>query len=678
MRRQVVGAGRRAVTSAESGRRGKNRIPKLKRICRSTIIIAITRREPEQGVDAHRRAFAFRRRICLMLFASCSFMLSNAKHLSSACQPCKDFGSPANQSGEPRTSNKEVYAASEATPSQGPRAQGPQATPQASGQCLAGVQGRNSQLAPAEIEPCFNLAVQNLRKRDFHAASTVLEAILLTKPSFAEAHEVLGVAKENLGDLNGAIQEFRTSLDLNPKSVATLYELADALIQQHQYDAATFFIEQALALSPTADQAFHLQLARARVYDETEQPSEAIKLLRTLVAQHPDSPDAEFYLANSYAHAKVYREASAAYAKCIALDPENDIARLSLAKALILGGEFEAAVEPTKEFIRRHPDDYEGYLVEGRALKWMSKFPEAAEALQRAAQLQPNNYDVRYNLGLVLARLGKAEEAVRELRAAERLGPQMPEPRFELSRLLAGAGDNTQSQQELDMFRSLQVAKERKERAQLLVARGSELLQHGDSEGALKAYLTALEQDPSSALIHYDVSLAEGKLGRRSAQQRELERAVELDPRLAVAHNQLGLLLSGQGQLNKAENEFREALRSNPKFAEAQNNLGVLCGRQGDTSQAIQLFREAATNDPAYPDPHINLGLALAGRGKLKEAEQELIVATHLAPRRVDAFLHLATVQARLGKISEAAQACENVIRLEPDSASARRCSNGL
>jgi hypothetical protein len=35
--------------------------------------------------------------------------------------------------------------------------------------------------------------------------------------------------------------------------VATLYELADALTQQHQYDAAAFFIEQALALSPTAD-----------------------------------------------------------------------------------------------------------------------------------------------------------------------------------------------------------------------------------------------------------------------------------------------------------------------------------------------------------------------------------------------------------------------------------------
>ena len=577
-----------------------------------------------------------------------------------------------------RASNQEVQAASEVTPAQGPRAQGPQPTTQANSQCLAGLQGRNPQLTPAEIEPCFNLAVQNLRKRDFPAASTILEAILLTKPSYAEAHEVLGVVKENLGDLNGAIQEFRSSLNLNPKSVATLYELADALTQQHQYDAATFFIEQALALSPTADQTFHLQLVRARVYDETEHWSEAIKLLRILVAQHPDSPDAEFYLANSYAHAKVYREASTAYAKCIGLDPENDVARLSLAKSLILGGEFEAAVSPSKEFIRRHPDDYEGYLVEGRALKWLSKFPEAAEVLKHAAQLQPNDYDVRYNLGLVLARLGKAEEAIKELRAAEKLEPQMPDPRFELSRLLANAGDSTQSEQELHMFRSLQVAKERKEHAQLLVAKGSELLQHADSEGALKAYRAAMEQDPSSALIHYDVSLAEAKLGNRSAEQRELERAVELDPRLAAAHNQLGLLLSMEGQLSEAEGQFRDALRSNPKFAEAQNNLGVLCGRQGDTSQAIQLFREAAANDPAYPDPHFNLGLVLAGRGELKEAEQELIEATHLAPTRVDAFLHLAIVQTQLGKITEAAQACKIVIRMEPDSASARRCGNGL
>ena len=544
--------------------------------------------------------------------------------------------------------------------------------------CLQGRLDKSFQLTPTEIEDCFHLAVQDLHNRDAQSASRILKKIIRVKPSFAEAHEAMGVAEEILEDLNGAIQEFRAALSLNPKSVATLYDLADALSLQHHYDAAIFYIKQGLSLTPTADQTFRLQLALARAYDETGQSTEAIALLRDLVAQHPSSPEAQFYLGNAYAHAKLYREASAAYGKCLSVDPENDVARLSDAKALTLGGEFEAAIPPARDYIRRHPDDYEGYLVEGRALKWLNKYAEASDALQRAAQLQPNDYDVRYNLGLVLARLGKAEEAIEELRVAERLEPQTPEPRFELSRLLAAAGDNSQSQHELGMFRSLQAAKERKEHAQLLVARGSELLQHGDSEGALKAYLAALEQDPSSALIHYDASLAEAKLGKRSAQQRELETAVELDPRLAVAHNQLGLLLSLAGKLSESEREFRQALRSNPKFAEAQNNLGVLYGRQGDTSQAIQLFREAATNDPAYPDPHFNLGLVLAGRGELKEAELELIEATHLAPARADAFLQLAIVQTRLGKISEAAQACENVTRLEPDSASARRCRNGL
>ena len=270
-----------------------------------------------------------------------------------------------------------------------------------------------------------------------------------------------------------------------------------------------------------------------------------------------------------------------------------------------------------------------------------------------------------------MARLGKVDQAVNERRAAERLDPQNPEPRFELSRLLVNMGNYSQSQQELQIFRSLQLAKEQKERAQLLVGKGNELLQHGNAQGALRAYQAALEQIPFSAIIHYDVSLAQAKLGDRPGEQRELERAVKLDPNLALAHNQLGLLFSAEGKVTEAESEFRDALRSNPTYAEAQNNLGVLRGRQGDTSQAIQLFRQAIANDPTYADPYINLGLVLAGQGQFERAEQELIKASELAANRADVFTNLAIIQTRLGKLGEAVQASRKVILLEPDSASA-------
>ena len=522
-----------------------------------------------------------------------------------------------------------------------------------------------------EIDNCFNIAVQDLRKRDFQSASIILQEIIRAKPSFADAHEALGVAKENLEDLNGAIQEFKTALSLNSKSVPTLYDLADALIQQHQYDAAIFYLKQGLALAPSADQTFRLQLTLARAFDGTQQSTEAISLLRDLVAERPASPEAAFYLGNAYAHAKLYREASAAYAKCLSLDPENDVARLSGAKALILGGQFEAAVVPAQDYIRRHPDDYEGYLGEGRALKWLSRFVEAAAALQRAAQLEPDNYEIQYNLGLVLARLGKTDQALHELRVAERLDPENPEPRFELSRLLGSMGNDSDSQKELQTFRSLQLSREQKEQAQLLIAKGNELLQHGDPQGALAAYQSALAQTPSSAIIHYDVALAQGKLGDRPGEQRELEKALKLDPDFALAHNQLGLLYSAVGKDADAEGEFRDALRSNPAYAEAQNNLGALRGRQGDTAQAIELFRQAMANDPTYADPCINLALVLAGQGQFEQAEQELTKATELAANRADVFANLAIIQTRLGKLGEAVQASRKVVLLEPDSAPA-------
>jgi tetratricopeptide (TPR) repeat protein len=234
----------------------------------------------------------------------------------------------------------------------------PQANPQRQeNNCKPSPLDRNSLLASTEIDNCYALAAQELRQRDFQSASSILEEIIQAKPAFGDAHQALGVAKANLEDLDGAIQEFRTALRLNPKSVATLYGLADALTQQHQYDAASFYIRQGIALTASADQTFSLQLVQARVYDETQQSTDAIRLLRSLVAQQPASQDAEFYLGNAYAHARLYREAAAAYAQCLSLDPENDVASLSVAKALVLSGQFEAALLPARGYVRRHPDD---------------------------------------------------------------------------------------------------------------------------------------------------------------------------------------------------------------------------------------------------------------------------------------------------------------------------------
>ncbi len=504
----------------------------------------------------------------------------------------------------------------------------------------------------------YNLGLTLISHRDFGKAVRELQVAVQDRPDSFAAHNALGVAFRSIGQLDAAADEFGTALRLNPRSVGALLNLAEIDIEQQRYAAAIYYLQQALGREPSPEFTERLEMDLAVAYSKNEDYKQAAELFKKLVRIHPNSAELHFDLATSYAHLGEYHfgEAAREYREVLRLDPKNDIARLSLVKALLSLKGLDSISESlpyVRDYIQNHPEDPEGYDLEGQAYRKLGQYSEAVTALRRAVAMNPKSYDARYNLAFSLSRLGNTDEAIEQLREGQKLKPEAPEPAYELGLLLSKRGEAKASQTEFQKFQKLKEKSELTLNAGTVNEKANQLLGEGKVQEAVEAYTEALKLAPGNAQMHYNLSLAYSRLGRRTDEKRELQKAVDLDRNFAKAHSQLGLRYMEDGDASEAESELKAALNANPHFAEAENNLGVLYGREGKSREAEDLFRQATEDNPQYSQAFVNLGLVYAGAGKFLEAKQEFKKALRLSPGDPSASTALRLAEAELGEAME-------------------------
>jgi tetratricopeptide (TPR) repeat protein len=84
------------------------------------------------------------------------------------------------------------------------------------------------------------------------AGSAYLGAIVPESPA---THNVLGLAQAQRGDLDGAIQEFRRALELDPSDAGAHWHIGAALASTGAYAEATKHLAQSVSLDPQNSQA---------------------------------------------------------------------------------------------------------------------------------------------------------------------------------------------------------------------------------------------------------------------------------------------------------------------------------------------------------------------------------------------------------------------------------------
>jgi len=519
-------------------------------------------------------------------------------------------------------------------------------------------------LEPNSWEGHYDLGIALLTHHDPQPAAHELQTASKLLPNMPKILLPLGVTFSELGQQDAAIEAFRAVLKQDPQSVQALDGLTKALIAQKRYTAAIAELKNA-----PPDEVLQLNLAIA--YSKNGNIDEALQILSAIVKENPKYAQAHTNLGIVYTQQKRFTEAGREFETALQLDPTDDAVRLSYVKTLTALLQYDRAQPLIREYLQRHPRDFEAQYFTGIVERGLGNYADAEKGFRQAVALNPNHADAHYNLGFVLARLGRPAEARPELEKALKLNPDSSEARFQLASVLRALGQQQQAHEELKALQEKKAANVKQDVAAVSASQANQDLQSGDPQKAVALYRASLANDPKNARTYYDLALALDRLSDYSAEREALEKAQALDGSLAPVHNQLGFLDLQAGHAQDAERQFKTAISLDPQYAEAQNNLGVLYGQIGKDADAEKMFRLATENNPQYGQAFANLGLILASEGHLAEAEPALSKAVQLDPKNTGALSVYGMVLVRLNRGAESLPIFRNVVELDPNSAGA-------
>lgn len=411
-------------------------------------------------------------------------------------------------------------------------------------------------MQPKEVAP-FLLQLHRLwdKQTDRKAALKLTQELAAGYDGLPEAHFALAVAYANA--------------DLKASS---LTELDRVDVLRPAWEPSLLYRAQLLEDQPEAQRAFLEKAVRAA----------------------PKSAELQNALARSYAEAKRYPEAAAAY------DKAQELA----------------------------PGDLESLVGAGLIAIEQRQFDKANALLSAAVAKAPRQTrNLHYYLGVVAEEQQRWPDAVRWYEGAEGELKSMADRH--LVRVYAKLG-RVADAQALIAKMPVDSADARAEKAQTEAQLWREAK---DYARAYSVLTDALKASPDTPELLYDRSLIADLMNDLGRAEADLRRYIELKPGNAMGLNALGYTLANRStRLEEAQGYLEQAITLEPENPVIIDSLGWLRYRQGRLAEARELLQKAHAK---LPDPEIAAHLAevLWQLGRKDEARKVSTAAQQLDPR---------------------------------------------
>lgn len=255
-------------------------------------------------------------------------------------------------------------------------------------------------------------------------SSSAEKQAMLDKSTQAEILAQIGIAQQQLGQLDQALACYKQAFSLCPSEPLKIRitNLTNALV------SATPF-EQLLK---------HAQKSQAN-----GQLSEAVKAYKAALQLNPDSDRAQHGLGNVLRQLGDFQAAIPYIQQAIIMQPEVAEYHNTLGMLFQQKGELEKAITFHRRAINLDPNNAAAFCNLGVALKNLDRGQEAVVAYQQALQINPNLAEVHNNLGNLLRAMGDMAGAQASLEQALKIQPDYLDAQQNLKELLALVNPDT-------------------------------------------------------------------------------------------------------------------------------------------------------------------------------------------------------------------------------------------
>ena len=403
-------------------------------------------------------------------------------------------------------------------------------------------------------------ALRSMVVGNFADARSKLGLVLQKAPADASALVYLGWTELAAGDPAAADQAFGRALAAEATRAAALYGAGVAKERLGDVAAAHDLYGRALARSP-----LHLGAAVGAVRTgpkaktaANDAQAEVAQLIekRSSSAAPKELGDAWATVGVLAAQQGRREEAEDRLKRALALDPENAMARVALARAQCDLKHCPDAVEPLRKLVAAQPKNVDARLVLVRALVETNGAAEAATTLAPAVKAAPKAAPVLYWQARVLLAQAKPDREQALQRFKDTIAA---DPKF-IPAYIAESNTFAALDQPDDAVAALQAAQMKAaDDAGLMVELGEAYLALGKPTDAEARFRAALEKEPEAGNARVD----------------------------------LGAALEAQNKLDEARAQYDQVANEDPKYPGILERQARLAARQGRKSDAARLFDQA-------------------------------------------------------------------------------------
>jgi tetratricopeptide (TPR) repeat protein len=243
---------------------------------------------------------------------------------------------------------------------------------------------------------------------------------LKAHPLHVKSYIGRGQVKKRLKDYTGAIADFRRALELDPDNVIALYSRGTSLCQVGKFELAEKDLDAAVKVD-TADGDLFMALGVARSGFGDYRGAE--KAYARVVALAPENPFG--YAMRADVRFKMHNDSGAAmdYSKTIELSPEDYLSYSARAEVRFSMGDYPGALLDCRKSSELKPGDPILFELMGRIFFMTEQYDSAAAAFSQAIALQEDFARAWGWRGHVYGMQGKDSAAIVNFNQALKLNP---------------------------------------------------------------------------------------------------------------------------------------------------------------------------------------------------------------------------------------------------------------
>lgn len=517
-------------------------------------------------------------------------------------------------------------------------------------------------MSPLDIEANLLMAHVLIRGDEGAEAVKQLEPLARRFPSRPVIELNLAKAYLAAGEFRKATETLDRVLETVPGASEAILLRTELHLRDGEPEAALRIIETMVEADPTNRKAQDLLIHAASATNRTD---DAMALLEQQTESADDDPIPLFKMGQLHLSQGKNEEARDAFERAWALSPDS-LSLLSQLTALDHAeGKTNKAMKRVEEYLTRHPESAEGYLLMG-GLQYSNKDLEDAEvSLNRSISLRPaaSTYLLLVRILTESARMEEAADRLTSLLATEPL--QDPAIYFALGNILMRMERHEQAR---DWFEKLVALHPDYAPAHNNLAHiHSQMLV--DLDKAHASASKARELSPREPSIADTLGRIEWLRGNYSEALPLLQEAVSGLPGLPTVHYHLAMNHYMMGNLDEATVGLEQALSIDAPFHEksaAEQHLATLQSAEDDPG----ILEEKVSQNPDDVVVLLQYASALSKTGRFDDALAAYDKALATNPDLVAAHLGRADLFTdHLNDHAKALEAASKARRIAPSSA---------